>query len=127
MADIGPVGGDLAACLVGDLLLESFDLAAKVRDDVGVLSDVVGHVDQVLLHLGAKTTIFFWEGGSFCIYYLDHECYHCSGKHTVIIIIFISIVIVLFLLIIMIIHKDLKEACIKTMLVHAFFFLNKAI
>lgn len=51
MADVSPVRVELATRLICDLLLEPLDLAAQVRDNVGVLSDVVRHIYQVLLHL----------------------------------------------------------------------------
>lgn len=54
VADVRPLGVELAAGLVGHFLLEPLDLAAQVRDDVGVLGDVVGHVHQVLPHLECR-------------------------------------------------------------------------
>lgn len=51
VADVRPLRVELAAGLVSHFLLQPLDLAAQVRDDVGVLGDVVGHVHQVLLHL----------------------------------------------------------------------------
>lgn len=55
VADISPLRVHrLAARLLCDLFLQPLDLAAQVRDDVGVLGDVVGHVDQVLFHLQTK-------------------------------------------------------------------------
>lgn len=51
MADVSSVRVELTSSLIGDLLLEPLDLAAQVRDDVGVLSDVVRHIQQVPLYL----------------------------------------------------------------------------
>lgn len=38
--------------LLVDLAFEPLDLAPQVGDDAGVLGDVVGDAEQVLLHLG---------------------------------------------------------------------------
>lgn len=52
VADVGPLRvNGLAASLLCDLLLQPLDLTAQVGDDVGVLGDVVGHVDKVFFHL----------------------------------------------------------------------------
>lgn len=54
MADVTPVQfapGLTPPSLLVDLALESLDLASQISDDAGVLSDVVGDVEQVLLHL----------------------------------------------------------------------------
>lgn len=41
VADVGAVRTDLTPALLGDLAPKALDLAAQVRDDAGVLGDVV--------------------------------------------------------------------------------------
>lgn len=61
MTDVTPVqfaSGLTPPSLLVDLALESLDLASQVSDDAGVLSDVVGNIQQVLLHLrGAQDEV----------------------------------------------------------------------
>lgn len=61
MTDVTPVqfaSGLIPPSLLVDLALESLDLASQVSDDAGVLSDVVGNIQQVLLHLrGAQDEV----------------------------------------------------------------------
>lgn len=54
MTDVTPVKfapGLAPPSLLVNLALESLDLASQVGDDAGVLGDVVGDIEQVLLHL----------------------------------------------------------------------------
>lgn len=54
MADVTPLRpapGLAPPTLLIDLALEPLDLAPQVRDDAGVLGDVVGDVEQILFHL----------------------------------------------------------------------------
>lgn len=54
MANVTPVQSAPALApprLLVDLALESLDFPSQVSDDACVLGDVVGHVEQVLLHL----------------------------------------------------------------------------
>lgn len=46
-----PSPGLASSALLINLALESLDLAPQVRDDAGVLGNVVGDIEQVLLHL----------------------------------------------------------------------------
>ena len=51
MPDICPGRVVLPAGLLSNFLLQSLELTAQVRDDAGVLSNVVGHIQQISLHL----------------------------------------------------------------------------
>lgn len=52
--------------MICDFLLEPLDFAAQVRDDVGVLSDVVRHIYQVLLHLVCKYQVLLHQVKQLC-------------------------------------------------------------
>lgn len=54
MADVCSVRVELSAGLVCYLFLQPLNLAAQVRDDAGVLGDVIGHIQQVSLYLHGK-------------------------------------------------------------------------
>lgn len=54
MADVAPLlpaAGLAPPSLLLDFALKSLDLAPQVSNDAGVLGDVVGDTEQVLLHL----------------------------------------------------------------------------
>lgn len=55
VADVCSVWIDLSTGLVCYLLLQPLNLAAQVRDDAGVLGDVIGHIQQVSLYLQKKS------------------------------------------------------------------------
>lgn len=61
MTDVTPVQfapGLAPPSLLVDLALESLDLSSQVSDDAGVLSNVVGDIEQILLHLeGARDEV----------------------------------------------------------------------
>lgn len=52
----------LTSRLLSDLLFQSLNLTAQVCNDAGVLSNVVGHIQQVSLHLQrqSKTARFIY-------------------------------------------------------------------